>query len=388
MVELSRDFLCRRAGVAADAAVGRRQALLWLSLLGAGPLIGSARGASRLGAVPDPLRRGFNLPDQVPPRAGRAPDDRTLARLRRIGMTHVRLPIEAEFFLSRFSGAATIAKSHDDLERALERLVGAGYCVSVDMHPGADFQRLQRHDPEAAHAALTSGWRALAPRLAGWPSRLVVAELLNEPATSDDIWRAAAERLAREVRERLPETTIVVGAAPYQRPEALARWRAFADRNIVYAVHFYDPMIFTHQGAEWDADGPFARLEGVPFPFEAGDPAIARRLELAQRRGDAPAADELRKALRENWTLASISQRLAALRRWSEANAAPVIVNEFGVLRAKAGRSDRLAWLRAVRVAAEASGFGWAHWDYAGGFGLLDEGGRLDAGVVGALFEG
>ena len=47
------------------------------------------------------------------------------------------------------------------------------------------------------------------------------------------------------------------------------------------------------------------------------------------------------------------------------------ILNEFGVLRWKANASDRARWLRAVRGAAERDCIGWAHWDYADGFGFM-----------------
>ena len=40
---------------------------------------------------------------------------------------------------------------------------------------------------------------------------------------------------------------------------------------------------------------------------------------------------------------------------------------------------------RAVREAAEANKFGWAHWDYNQGFGLLDETGKPDAALIDVL---
>jgi len=360
----------------------RREALLLLAAGALGPFMAAA---PRVGAAPEMLRKGFNLPDQVPGRARNAAEAGVLKRLRDLGMTHVRLPVEAEYVLASFSGPATVTSALDDLERAVERLLGLGYCVSVDMHPGSDFQRLQRQSPDKAHSALLAGWRDLSARLARWPAKRVFAELLNEPATTDDVWRSFAERLAVEVRARLPQTTIIVGPAPFQRHEALAGWRPLADRNVVYAVHYYDPMIFTHQGADWDKGAPWARMEGVPFPIQADDPALAKLLAAAIDRKDAVAADELRKDARVAWTAADIMRKFAELAAWSATHSAPVVLNEFGVLRFKAKRADRLAWLAAVRAAAEENGFGWTHWDFAGGFGLLDDSGRIDQGVIDAL---
>ena len=336
-------------------------------------------------ALPPAMRRGFNLPDQVPARHDRIAGLADLKRLRALGMTHVRLPVVAEAVLPDFSGPVTLAAALDDLDAALTRLLDIGFCVSVDLHPGSDFQAASRAEPERALKALRSGWRGLAARLARWPSESVFAELLNEPAMEDRVWRPFAEDLAREIRASLPKTTIVVGPAPYQRVDALARWTPFADGGVVYAAHYYDPMIFTHQGLTWDDKSPFARLRDVPFPLRSGEEALARLEEAASRRGDAGAAAELKQAEGQAFTPETISRQFEELARWSAEHHAPVIVNEFGALRFASRRSDRLAWLTAVRRACEAQGFGWAHWDYSGGFGLLSQNGQIDRELIEAL---
>ncbi len=337
------------------------------------------------GKIPPALRRGFNLPDQAPRREGKAAEPAILAALRRRGMTHIRLPLVAEAALPYFSGPAARGAALDDLERIVGLLLELDYSVTIDLHPDGPLHDLLRTDPAEAQKTLRAGWRGVAARIGHWPASRVFAELLNEPDVGDDVWRPFAEELAGEVRALLPRTTLITGPAPFQRVEQLAQWRPFADRNVVYAVHFYTPMIFTHQGLNWDASSPYRHLEGVPFPLAEHDPALARLRAEALARGDQAAAQVLEEAARTAWTPAAVSAQFAALAAWSASHSVPVIVNEFGVLRFKAPRAGRLAWLAAVRAAAEASGFGWAHWDYAGGFGLLDEQGSLDEGVISAL---
>ena len=331
------------------------------------------------------LARGFNLPDQVPLQQAARPQRATLKWLRERGMTHVRLPVRGENLMTRFAGAATIRATLDDFDRALDLLLGLDFAVSADMHPGGDFGRLHRADPEAALSALTEGWRNLAKPIARFSSSRIFAELLNEPNTDDAIWRAQAERLSMDLRSQLPSTTFVVGPAPYQRVEALANWRPLDDKNIVYAFHFYDPMAFTHQGLTWDPSSPLSRLAGVPFPTWRGEPAMVRLLEALRARGDAALALSIDQALDRPWTQQTIADQFAPLAAWSRTHEAPVILNEFGALRFKAPRAARLAWLKAVRETAQANGFGWAHWDYSQGFGLLDEAGRPDSALVDAL---
>jgi len=373
---------------ALSGRVDRREALLgaagWMGAAALSP----ARSAARASPVPPALRRGFNLPDQAPRRHDAAVRTEDLKRLRALGMTHVRLPVVTEAVLSDFSGPATRGAALDDLEAALNTLLGLGYCVSVDLHSERDFSAMLRETPEKAQQALWGGWRDLAKRLATWPAQSIFAELLNEPAAEDRIWRPYAEDLARDIRSLLPKTTFVVGPAPYQRVEALARWTPFADRNVVYAAHYYDPMIFTHQGLTWDPESPYAGLAGVPFPLPRGSDSWPRLLRAAERRGDTAAVAELQKAKGADFTPATISDAFDELANWSALYSAPVIVNEFGALRFKSSSSDRLAWLAAVRGACEAHGFGWAHWSYAGGFGLTGENGALDEGVIRVLLPG
>lgn len=345
----------------------------------------AAQPVSRKGEIPAALRRGFNLPDQVPLRADRQPEPATLKALRRLGLTHIRLPVAAEYVLPSFSGPATIASAMDDLSQALDMLLGLGYAVSVDLHPGPDFQNLLRLDAQAAQKALLVNWPLLARRLARWPANRLCVELLNEPPAADADWRPFSEKLAKVVRGELPDTVIVTGPAPAQRHEALAAWEPFADPNIVYAVHYYDPMAFTHQGAIWAKGSVWSRIDGVAFPTQPNDPALLRLAAEADRRGDAQAARELRETAAVAWNAATISASLAALAAWSEAHGAPVIVNEFGALRATANRASRLAWIASVRAAAERHGFGWAHWDYSTSFGLIGEDRAIDRGVIQAL---
>ena len=360
-----------------------RRALL--ASLAAASLWPRAAGAAISDERFAPLARGFNLPDQAPLNPDKRPDRATLKWLRQRGMTHVRLPVLGEAVMARFSDHERIKGALDDFDRVLDVLLDLDFAVSADMHPAAEFAHLHRADPDAALAALSDGWRALSERLARRPTGRVFAELLNEPNTDDAIWREQAERLAATLRKALPTTTLIVGPAPYQRVEALAAWRPFDDANIVYAFHYYDPMLFTHQGLTWDPSSPLSRLSDVPYPARRGDPRLTRLIEDLRRSGDGALADEFDQALAHPWIKETIDQQFASLAAWGRAHRASIILNEFGVLRFKAPRPAGLEWLRDVRETAEANGFGWAHWDYREGFGLLDEAGRPDGALIDAL---
>ena len=359
-----------------------------LPLLGASLVAAPGPAAAALaGGVPADrvaaLARGFNLPDLVPATRGRDDLPGLLSRLRRAGFTHVRLPVRAENLSEPFAAAAVRSAALDDLDAALDLLLGAGYGVSVDLHPGGAIGPLYRRDAEAGFSAVLSAWTALARRLRERPPARVFAELLNEPWASDEVWRPQAVRLAAALRGMLPETTLLVGPAPFERVDALTGWEPLPDRNVAYVCHFYDPMAFTHQGATWETGGPYRFFADLPFPAALADPAVQRALAALAAAGHPEAAQALRTGLARPWTVGAIDAAFAPLGRWRQAHGVPVVLNEFGALRT-APRSGRLAWLAAVRRAAEANGIGWAHWDFDQGFGLVVDG-RPDPGVLAAL---
>jgi len=73
---------------------------------------------------------------------------------------------------------------------------------------------------------------------------------------------------------------------------------------------------------------------------------------------------------------------------WQRRFSRPIIINEFGVLKAAAPRDSRLRWLSAVTAFANEHCWGWAHWELAQGFGLVNDNTAMpDAGVLRALLD-
>ncbi len=335
------------------------------------------------------LARGFNIPSWLDRPDGRGPERMVLRHLSILGMTHVRLPVRGELVMAHFSDAATIERHLGQLRRAIDILVSEGYAVSVDLHPGGPFADLYASDRAAAATAVEDAWTRMAPVLGEFSPGKVFAEVLNEPVTSRSVWAEDLPRFVAHIRALLPQTTII--ASPYgpQRPEELLGMTPFEDPNVVYAVHFYDPMPFTHQGLTWSSEAdPLRHLAGVPFPASKSDPKVRRMILDLRANGHAASSRLLDGALNREWTVHSADRLFDALRDWSTTHKRSVIVNEFGVLRFVAKPDDRARWLAAVVTAAETRACaGWTHWDYADGFGLLDPAtGLPDPVVMEALF--
>jgi endoglucanase len=328
------------------------------------------------------LAHGFNADGWING-AQSAPPSGLLLQLRKLGMTHVRLPVPAEHIMQHFASSAERTARLDAVNAAIKTLVTLGYHVSIDLHAGPSFNQLHREAPVAAMQAMKDAWRDLAQVMRRHPTNRVFAELLNEPDVDAALWQREAEELAAFVRELLPQTTLIVGPVNWQRPDSLPGFRPLSDLNVVYAIHFYDPMVFTHQ-AHWDAKDPLHAISGLPYPLRADDPDVAKLKQQLADGGNAKALAMLNEAVPDE----RIDKWLEPAAAWQQQFSRPIIINEFGVLKAGAPRESRLRWLASVASFAQAHCWGWTHWELSQGFGLLDRSGQIDTGALKALLEG
>lgn len=326
------------------------------------------------------LQRGVNLPGWDLENAGDRPQTQQLRALRTNDFRHIRLPVDNR----RLDASGDYI---GDLYDQTITLLSLGFAVSIDLHPDDEIGRLARQDPAKAEAYLNRLWDKMLPMIRTLDPKRVAVELLNEPQIDQEPWMAMAKRLIARIRLLLPAHTIIVGPSGPQRHEMLSGMQPFDDDNIVYAVHYYDPFLFTHQGANWGADNdPLRDLAGLPFPARASDKAVSDLRAKLAASGRRQAVAEIDNALQGDWNEAMIASAFSVMRDWSNRHKRPVIINEFGVLNFVAPRASRLRWLQAVNRQAASRCLGWTHWDFQDGFGLIDPATKLpDPEIMRAL---
>ena len=337
------------------------------------------------------IKQGFNLTgwvDHSPGARPRRPPPELLRKLAELGFTHVRLPVRAELVIPVYSSKRQATDTFGELDNALKSLFDAGYAVSLDIHSDGHFVRAYTAEPEVGFAQLDALWKTITDRYARFDSNRLFFELLNEPGIQANVWRTHAVKLISTIRVTSPDRTIVYGPAKFSRYDELITGPDLGVGNIIYAVHFYDPMPFTHQGASWES-GPNRLYGGIPFPTSDNDERIKRLAEELWASRHLEAANVLLETFKQPWTAARVHAEIAKIGQWMDRVKAPVIINEFGVLRWRAPAGDRLKWLAAVRRAAETHCIGWAHWEFADAFGFVDfrSGAVIDRGVVAALLS-
>lgn len=299
--------------------------------------------------------------------------------LARAGFRHVRFPVEFEMFLDEDNPSRLRPEFLPDFDLALDRILGAGLAVDVDFHAREDTKaRLLTDDAFARQLARL--WGAVARHLADRDPNRVFLETMNEPTADMPLarWLEIQRRFFAAMRAAAPDRTLIVTANRWDAISQLVRLQPLADRDVVYTFHFYEPLIFTHQGASW-VRGQSA-VAGLAYP---SDPANAAA--VARTIGDpAVRAKILKTRADRDWLAAQISQAAS----WARAHRVPLYCGEFGTYTMTAPRESRLRWIRDVRELCEARGIGWAMWDYCGGFrAALGQPGqrRLDPDCLRAL---
>ena len=191
-------------------------------------------------------------------------------------------------------------------------------------------------------------------------------EILNEPhGIGDVIWGSIQQSVINAIRAHDQQHYIVVGGTNYNSYTTLDDIPVYDDDKIIYTFHFYDPFLFTHQGASWVSPS-LVPLADMPFPYRPS------------------AMPSLPSGFQETWiqsaynnyaqdgTLARVKQLLDVAVSFKTARNVPVFCGELGVYIPNSDPVERVAWYKEVSSYLNEHDIPWAVWDYTGGFGLFE----------------
>jgi endoglucanase len=284
--------------------------------------------------------------------------DGDLQYLFRIGVRHVRLPVRGASLMATSAGGAATGLDMDyvrHLDEAIARITAAGMGVVVDVAQ-ADTRPFVEGDT-ASEASFVSLWRALSLHLAETDPERVFLEIYNEPVYLDDPnrWMTLQEELIREIRANAPAHTIIATKGAWSSlTVGLDQFRPSADPNVVYTFHYYEPTVFTGQGANGLFGADLSDLTGLSYPQTAANCA-----EMKTRyQGTAQLAYVVDYCAAPH-DLAVIDRQFGALYAWASQYDVPVWIGEGGVY--LAGTDDVSAgnWYRDFKATVDKYGFGW-----------------------------
>lgn len=327
------------------------------------------------------LNRGYNVTNWLEQDRfdGFTYDEQFVTQLAAAGFESLRLPIDLDLYVEERSGSGDemTLELHEDLFTILDSFAewteAAGLSLTIDYHQYD--HSFDIADPDGV-AEMVELWSRVAEHFADNPREDLYYELLNEPELSavDDNpptateWTELAEAMITAIRVHDATRTLIFGDVEWYGIGALIDREPLRDPNVIYAFHFYDPFLFTHQGASWTALGS---AHDIPYPY-----APERWSEYSAELGLSRISDSWVQSLIDGYYQdghrSALRNRLIQAKRWAVENDVPIVCNEFGAYDATSTLEDRQRYYSdLVGLFAELE-IPWQHW-----FMIMDDQGEV-----------
>jgi len=294
--------------------------------------------------------------------------EQDFADVKKMGADVIRLPVK----MHSMTGGAPDYKLDPLLLKFLDIAVGwaekYGLYIIIDNH---SFHPVNRTEDDV-DKILIPVWTQIAQRYKD-RGDYIVYEILNEPhGISDKRWGEVQGTAIDAIRRIDQKHAIIAGGTDYNSIGKLSALPKYSGSNLIYTFHFYDPYIFTHQGASWGGEPTLGTLAGVPFPYDRSRmPRTPSNLRGTWVEG----------ALNDYQHSSSIQTLNAALDKaveFSKERNVPVFCGEFGVYLINSRQEDRVRWYEFVSDALDRRRIARTSWDYFGGFGIFNAEGLGD----------
>ncbi len=237
--------------------------------------------------------------------------------------------------------------------------------VIIDLH----HTEFDRSIPEAdAAERIVNLWVRIAERYKDTDPDRVFFEIRNEPnGISGEAWRWQAEQIIKYVRPIAPKHTLIIGFEEWNGRKQMIESRPFSDPNIIYTFHYYDPFLFTHQGATWVGVGGIEEIKFLPFPAKSENIRVPDKAKGQW-------TENLIKAYGADSKSEKMFKDLKAAKDWSTKNKVPIFLGEFGSFSQFSSMEDRCRHAETVYSALGKLDIPNAWWEWDGGFNMFEKG--------------
>lgn len=282
-------------------------------------------------------------------------NDAYIAMVKEKGFTHVRLPIRWD------NDGRSLNEEPYNIDEAfmlkmktvIDKILAADLKLVINMHHYNPLMELSGEEQAKEMERFLVLWAQIAEYFQNYPEDLVF-EILNEPRDNMTValWNELLEKAINTIRVTNPNRAIMVGTTDWGTVYGLEGLKLPQDNHLILTVHYYNPMPFTHQGAEW-----------------SGNPPIGYKWYDSQSDREA------------------VINEFNLIRDFSAANNnIPVHIGEFGTYD-RADIDSRLLWTTFVTRTIDQYGYSYAYWDFGTDFGIYDVAtGQFRQHLLDALF--
>lgn len=300
------------------------------------------------------------------------------------GIKSLRFPIDLDHyttnrdeFVADTTGTVELKFDDENLFAVLDSFVEwtgkHGMSFVIDYHEYDNSYNAKSAKDPNYNKMMANVWKHVAAHYASNEREDIFYELLNEPdmtsgAVKSPVWHAAAQEDVDSIRTVDTKHTIIFGDAEWYSISVLAKSEPLNDDNVIYAIHTYEPFVFTHQSASW-ADTK--TIKNLMFPYDK-EKWSEFSADFGVTKSTASWIKTAVKSYYKNGNKEAILKLILPAKEWAVKNNVPVIINEFGAYNLKTDKQSVLNYMTAMREISDTLQIPLTHWGYTGGFSLFE----------------
>jgi hypothetical protein len=296
-----------------------------------------------------------------------------IKKIKDMGCDHLRLPVDFEnIYDEKNKCDKPIGYKYIDL--CIKWCKNVGLNIVLDLHkaPGYSFDDFESSDGFFKNKELQDLFLDIWDRLSlkyGKYSDMMMFEMLNEVTSIDVLeeWNDLALRCIKVIRKNANDMKILYGGVGYSSVKAVKLIPAPYDENIVFNIHCYEPMAFTHQGAYWMDKMPLDFRISYPMPEE--EYKKVARICPSLVNGTLGTLEEALSILNEDLFETIFKEAIEHTEKYNTY----LYCGEYGVID-RADIKSTLIWLKHIHRTFLKHNIGRAIWSYKKmDFGIIDD---------------
>ncbi len=288
-----------------------------------------------------------------------------LLAIKEAGFKTVRLPVAFDMYLQPNSSNFQ-TKLLDKLGDAYNNCEKLGLTLIITYHYGKVYYGSDNRYSERDRIMWM--WKQIQNKFRGMGYQSLFFELYNEPTEERSAWKEDINYIINGLRWEEKDRYYIIGGTNYNNADELLDLGKLDDNKILYTIHFYEPYIFTHQGAAWVKNRTY--LTNIPYPYEKRKmPNLDRAYigsDLEQDYAKYPA-----EGTKEYMTV-----RLRRISEECKKRGMPLICTEAGVIN-QADEQYRRNYLEDLTSVMDEMGIPLILWDYDQKFSLIIRNGKV-----------
>ncbi|MFL9482596.1 glycoside hydrolase family 5 protein [Chitinophagaceae bacterium LWZ2-11] len=185
-----------------------------------------------------------------------------LQEIRDAGFTCVRLPVAFDLFLQH--GTYVLRPELiQKLKDAYATCTKLDLSLIITYHYG----KLDDNNGFEEREKIISIWKQVQNVFKDQGGNDLLFDLYNEPTVNRNNWKRDISYIAKSLRTEDANRYYVIGGTNYNSIDELMEMGKLDVDKILYEFHFYEPFIFTHQGADW-TEGK-TNITNLPYPYKS-----------------------------------------------------------------------------------------------------------------------